>query len=239
MNDIDALLQRAGERWRETQPDPPTVDPAAFTVRARSAVTPVIRIATTGLAAVVVVGLVAVAVGLGGGRGVGGPPLGGLSPTPSAAEAGPSTTTEASAAASLTCDVTRPTDPFVPPDGYPAEPPARYESDWYGTSAIWVMLDRDGETWPFEPRGSSGIPQKTFWWSENWAPDEEPEPDIQVVGTRLDRSGSFMFSPGTNASADFGTAMLVGIDIPSEGCWRLTGTYRRQSLSYVVRVGGD
>jgi hypothetical protein len=101
------------------------------------------------------------------------------------------------------------------------------------------MLDRDGEVWPFEPRGSTGIPQKTFWWSADWSPDEEPEPAITVVGTRLDGPGSFTFGPGTNASADFGTAMLVGIDIPTEGCWRLTATYRDRYLSYVVQVGGN
>jgi hypothetical protein len=101
------------------------------------------------------------------------------------------------------------------------------------------MLDRDGEVWPFEPRGSTGIPQKTFWWSVNWSPEEEREPAITVEGTRLDGSGSFAFEGGTNASADFGTAMLVGIDIPAEGCWKLTGTYGERYLSYVVLVGGE
>ena len=46
-------------------------------------------------------------------------------------------------------------------------------------------------------------------------------------------------SAGTNASADFGTAMLVGVTLPSPGCWRLTATYLDASLSIVVLVEGD
>jgi hypothetical protein len=33
--------------------------------------------------------------------------------------------------------------------------------------------------------------------------------------------------------------MLVGIEIPTAGCWQITGQYRDASLSYVVRVEGD
>jgi len=62
---------------------------------------------------------------------------------------------------------------------------------------------------------------------------------MTVEGTRLDGDGTFRFGPGTNASADFGTAMLVGIEVPTAGCWRLTATYRDRYLSYVVLVGGD
>jgi len=62
------------------------------------------------------------------------------------------------------------------------------------------------------------------------------EPTIIVTGRRLDGPGAFTFGPGTNASADFGTAMLVGIDIPSYGCWELTARYRLATLSYVVAV---
>lgn len=239
MNDIDALLQGAGERWRSTQSDPPVVDPAMFTVRARPLVVPLPRIATTGLAAVVVVGLVAIAIGLGGARGVGGPPLGGPSPAPGA-EVGSSATPPASPAASFTCDVTRPVDPFVPPDGYLAEPPPAYGAEWYGTPALWTMLAPDGETWAHLPTDADGgLSQKTFWWSSAWVPEADPEPDITVVGTRLDQPWTFRVDQGTNASADFGTAMLVGVTLPSPGCWRLTATYLDASLSIVVLVEGD
>jgi hypothetical protein len=239
MNDIDALLHGAGERWRATQSEPPVVEPATFTVRAGPSGT-LLRTATAGLAAVVVVGLVAIAVGLGGAGGVGEPPVGGTEPVPGAAEVSPSAPPEASTTATVTCDVTRPTDPFVPPDGYPAAPPPGYGAEWYGTPALWTMLAPDGETWAHLPTDPDGrLSQKTFWWSSDWVPEADPEPDITVIGTRLDQPWTFRVDEGTNASADFGTAMLVGVTLPSPGCWRLTATYLDASLSIVVLVEGD
>lgn len=32
---------------------------------------------------------------------------------------------------------------------------------------------------------------------------------------------------------------MVGIDIPTPGCWELTGTYEGASVSYVVVVEGE
>ena len=167
-------------------------------------------------------------------------------PTPRIAPSsrpGPTTVAKASTASSAPCHVTRPEPAFVPPGPYIPEgrfvaaPPAYYEGAWYGTAHLWTMLDRDGEVWGPWVRQDDGLPQKTFWWSADWVPQDEPEPAITVMGRRLDASGSFRFGdPGTNATADFGTAMLVGIDIPTYGCWRITGRYRGASLSYVVSV---
>ncbi len=110
---------------------------------------------------------------------------------------------------------------------------------WYGTPALWTTLDRNGETWAHLPVSSDGLSQKTWWWSTDWVPEADPVPDITVVGTRLDAPGSFEANQATNATAEFGTAMLVGVTIPSPGCWRLTGTYLDGSLSIVVEVKGD
>ena len=80
------------------------------------------------------------------------------------------------------------------------------------------MLDREGEVWRF-PVGPDHLSQKLFWWSVDWAGmRDDPQPGISVVGTRLDAPGTFTAGPGTNASADFGEAMLVGVEIPSPGC---------------------
>ena len=59
------------------------------------------------------------------------------------------------------------------------------------------------------------------------------------MGRQLDGPGRFT-SPahGTNAGADFGSAMLMGIDVPTAGCWQITATYRKASLSYVAWVSG-
>jgi hypothetical protein len=101
------------------------------------------------------------------------------------------------------------------------------------------MLSRGGEIWIGLPRATDGsLGQKTFWWSADFDVNHEPRPAIRVTGRQLDGPGRFsMPGPGTNAQADFGSAMLSGIDIPGTGCWKITATYRQASLSYVVWVG--
>jgi len=159
-------------------------------------------------------------------------------PTPATAASNPAAALEANPTPSE-CAITRPGPAFTPPKPYLASPPNAYDSVWYGNAHLWTMLDIGGETWgPWLFATPPGLPQKTFWWSADWHPEQtgEWEPAITVTGRRLDGPETFKFGPGTNASADFGTAMLVGIDIPSYGCWELTADYRGVTLSYVVSV---
>ena len=135
----------------------------------------------------------------------------------------------------LACAVTQPDPPFVPPSPYPAVAPPLYESDWYGSEALWTMLDRDGEVW-----GASAINlgEKTFWWSTGWrGMRDDPSPALTVVGTQLDGPGTFTAGPATNAERDdFGEAMLVGLEVPTPGCWQIEATYGDAVLSYVVWI---
>ncbi len=205
MSDVDALLQQAGERWREGQAAPPEIDRTTFKARATAgSVWPLRGLAIAGAAVLLLVGL-AVSQGFWTHR-VGG---------------------------QRTCAVTIPVRPFVPAPPAAPVPPARYHANWYGSDGLWAMLDRDGEVWAI---GATGLRQKTFWWSGAWSPGDEPIPAITVIGVRLDGAGTFESGPGTNASADFGTAMLVGVEFPAPGCWRLTAAYRDVELSYVVLV---
>jgi hypothetical protein len=154
----------------------------------------------------------------------------------------PAAVAGAHASSTPACEVTRPRPVFVPPgpdipEGrFLARPPDYYASDWYGSARLWTMLHRDGEVWGPWVRLDDGLPMKTFWWSADWVPQDELEPAVTVVGRRLDAPGTFTFGPGTNAAADFGAAMLVGIDLPAYGCWQISARYRDASLSYVVSV---
>jgi hypothetical protein len=145
------------------------------------------------------------------------------------------------AAPPASCPVTIPTEPLVAPSPYPASPPARYDAAWYGTPELWTMLDLGGERWSALPREAEGYGQKTFWWSRAFTVMEEPRPAISVTGRRLDRAGPTFSAgpPGTNAAADFGSAMLVGVVVPTPGCWSITGHYRDRDLEYVVWVTDD
>jgi len=155
---------------------------------------------------------------------------------PASVAAAPQSASPASPA--VACTPSRPVPVFVAPAPRPAPaaPPADYKSSWFGTARLWTMLSDDGEIWRQLPTNPNGLSQKTFWWSVDWDSAAEPEPLMTVAGRRLDAPGTFSFGPGTNAGADFGTAMLVGIDVPTVGCWEITGRYRAAMLAYTVLV---
>jgi len=235
MNDTERLLEEAGERWRASQRDVPEIDPARLvSSRSRSRPATLYVAAAMGVAVVLVAGATIIQLGMG--SSTGGQPRGStVSSVPSVEERNSGKT------GGQTCDVTLPAPVLVPPPPAPASPPGYYGSDWFGSPSLWTMIERDGEIWKQSslPHGPEGLTQKTFWWSVDWRPDSEPQPAVTVVGRRLDGSGDFRYGDGTNASADFGTAMLVGVEFPSPGCWELTGRYRDAELRYVVWITDD
>ena len=135
------------------------------------------------------------------------------------------------------CPVTvEPNPPFIAPTPYPAAAP--YSAFWYGQRMLWTSLPADGR-WHALPRHADGLRQKVFWWYPGFDGGKEPVPDLQVTGRQLDGPGVFVNRRrATNAHhPDFGGwTILTGIDIPNPGCWELTGRYREQTVSFVVRV---
>jgi hypothetical protein len=136
-----------------------------------------------------------------------------------------------------TCPVTRPPDPpFTPPAPYPQSAPG--EDFWYGTDSLWTAVPQNG-AWSALPYNPEGFTQKVFWWRKGYSWTEEPEPQLAVTGQRLDAPAPPLnVSKATNAfSEGIGSAMLVGVDFPTSGCWEVTGHYRDVVLSFVVWVG--
>lgn len=134
------------------------------------------------------------------------------------------------------CPVTVPQDPpFEPPPPY--DRPGFEGQFWYGSSALWTAVPRNG-TWQGLPYNPGGYTQKVFWWSEGYDREEEPVPALAVTAERIDalaRPGNV--SKATNAfDSDIGTAMLVGVDLPTPGCWKITGMYEQAELSFVVWI---
>jgi hypothetical protein len=127
--------------------------------------------------------------------------------------------------------------PFTAPAPYSPDSP--FPSNfWYGSNSLWTDLPKDG-VWYALPHNPEGYTQKIFWWREGYIWNEEPEPDLRVTGERLDAPAPpLIASWATNAYADdIGSAMLVGVDFPALGCWKITGTYADAELSFVVWVG--
>lgn len=163
--------------------------------------------------------------------------------------AAPETTTTEPVATTLAggrdaCAVTEPGDTsFTPSSETPEGPPEMYDAVWFGTPRLWTMVNHGGQVWSGLPIGENGIlTQKTFWWAEGYVFDEEPAPDITVTAEQLDGSAPTVRAggPGTNGThPDLGSFMLVGLEIPEEGCWEITAEYRDATLSYVVWVGDE
>ena len=147
--------------------------------------------------------------------------------------------TKAENAASIppsNCPVTVPQDPpFVPPAPYDK---LGFDGEfWYGSNSLWTAVRQNG-VWEALPHNPEGYTQKVFWWREGYSAGQEPEPELAVTAERLDAQAPIIKgSKATNASAsDIGSAMLVGVDLPTLGCWKITGKYGGTELSFVVWV---
>jgi hypothetical protein len=149
----------------------------------------------------------------------------------------PQQTPRGTPAAPASCAVTQADPAFAAPSPYPSQPFGG-RSLWYGSAALWTFLEPNGEVWSGLTRDSHGLTQKTFWFSTRWpGTANEPIPTLTVTGRRLDGSGAFTSGAATNASSpDFGDAMLVGIEVPTAGCWQITGHYGDAELSYIVWI---
>lgn len=127
---------------------------------------------------------------------------------------------------------------FVPPPPFAAEPPPQYHQLWYGTADLWAALNPEGEVWWALPHDQTGFSQKTFWYSKDFSVMNEPQPAITVTGLRLDAAGQTFTAgdPGTNAIDASGQSMLVGVGVPTTGCWSISAEYLGHTLRYVVWV---
>ena len=127
-----------------------------------------------------------------------------------------------------TCPVTLPTrPPFFTPTAVTSSQPGTvlYGDYWYGTDDLWTGLPLDG-VW-------NGLNQKVFWWSVNYSVNAEPIPALAITGSRLDgQSTQAQVDTPTNANGQ----MLVGVDFPTGGCWKVTGQYQNQLIKFVVWV---
>ena len=134
------------------------------------------------------------------------------------------------------CPVTRrPDPPFVPPPPHPAK---EIGSFWLGTNALWTSLAEDG-IWRgiVSPRGTRN---KFWWWREGWEWDTDlraNEPGLIVTARRLDGDAPLVRAPRvTNGKLGSGWAMLLMLELPTTGCWEISGNYRSEYLTMVVWV---
>jgi len=111
---------------------------------------------------------------------------------------------------------------------------------WFGTDRLWTDLPSDG-TWQglrhYSPT-TPGFRHKIFWWSKGYYWLSDPNPDLTVKGKRLDGPAPRLLTPrptdGYNEALK--SFMLVGADIPTYGCWKITGRFKKNELRFVIWV---
>jgi len=129
----------------------------------------------------------------------------------------------------------------------PFTPPSPYEIDgsgfWLGTEKLWTGLPKSGIVWDWAPHAPGHehevqpLTGKTFWASVDFNWREEYPPAIKVTGKRLDGDAPPLLTlRPTNAFPGPGAAMLVGVYMPTPGCWEITAEYRGEKLSYVAWI---
>ena len=140
------------------------------------------------------------------------------------------------------CPVTvPPAEPFIPPSQYEREENGK--TFLLGNEKLWTVLLKSGIWgWGPHPPGHENEVQplttKTFWVSVDFNWRTEWPVKLRVTGRRLDGDAPPLLTlPATNAFVDGpAAAMLVGVYVPTPGCWEITGEYRGEKLSYVVWV---
>ena len=139
------------------------------------------------------------------------------------------------------CPVTQPSaQAFSPPTPYPSQ----HSSDgfWFGSEKLWVQLPTNG-TWSHLPHyrpSDTAFRQKIQWWRKGYDWRADMPSKLVITGRRLDSTAPPLASQ-SNASG-MGTGMdgrafiMSGLDIPTLGCWQITGDYNGDKLTFVIWV---
>jgi hypothetical protein len=144
------------------------------------------------------------------------------------------------AAAPESCATTKaPVEPFVPPSPYPTK--TDRDDFWFGTNKLWTQLRKDG-TWQGLPQWADGtFRQKIFWFSEGYSWHRAPQPRLEITGQHLDVPASAPLKLLDVASNGWTNAaehpfIVSATNLPTLGCWKITGHYEDGELSFVVWV---
>jgi hypothetical protein len=148
------------------------------------------------------------------------------------------------------CHVTLPDGKFAPKlsrSGHSELSPGRawygewFGGDvWYGTEKLWTVLPRDGVWRGLGPAGPHDFAyDNKLPWGRTNPPFRRRDDPLTVTGKRLD--GPAPVFTETEESSGFGPdysgeGIMGGIEIPTFGCWQITGRYKDTDLTFTVWV---
>ena len=134
--------------------------------------------------------------------------------------------------------------PVTLPSSSPVAPSASEKSGWYGSEALAVRLSPSGLWRGMGEEHNYG--DKLWFWRRGFKAEYEPEPDLILEGEKLsttDGPRRLLITDAKSAFTPTWDRMLVGMEFPSPGCWKLLATYRNagiaHDLTFVVNVVDD
>ena len=122
---------------------------------------------------------------------------------------------------------------FVPPAPYSTVSQDFGFTTWYGAPGLWTALSpgADGTAVMF------GLQQKLAYRSTSFALKEELQPNIAVTATNVTTGEVAAVTAPTNGWVRVDQPfMLVGVQFPGAGCWRVEAQYKGEALAFVVNV---
>ena len=134
--------------------------------------------------------------------------------------------------------------PVTVPSGSPVTAPRATTGVMYGSDALAVHLPHAGK---WRGLGSKyNYRDKLWFWRLGYDATAEPRPNLVLKGVKLpdsDGAETIEVRRATNAigMGETWQEMLMLVEFPSAGCWRLTATYVlpdiERNLTFVVDVG--
>jgi len=110
---------------------------------------------------------------------------------------------------------------------------------WFGSESLAAIIPADGH---WQGMGlANNYRNKFWWWRKGFT--EKPMSELVITAIKLGTEESFVVS--TNGYAYEGSdsyswdAMIVAMEFPSSGCWKVTGEFADAQLDIMLQVGDD
>ena len=161
---------------------------------------------------------------------------------PSAPATNPQPTSAIATGIEGSCAVTKPpAKPFVPAQLLGHVGGAGFS---YGSERLWTILPRDGilkglvlNYVPIPSVYSTWM----MWGREGYDRYTEPHPKLKITGRRLDANSHPLVDRGTEGCCSvtdgpqpLDSFISASFDLPTLGCWEITGRYKEETLTVVI-----
>ena len=111
---------------------------------------------------------------------------------------------------------------------------------WFGSEELAALIPQNGQ-W-ISMGKQHNYRNKFWWWHNGYNADSRSEEFLILEVKNIETGESYTVDNATNArtgSDDYEwNSMLIGLEFPSSGCWKITGKHNDQELDIIVRVEG-